>query len=59
MRKKEPDLWQAFAAVLLVAGALIAYRVGIFNAIAGLFVNHAITSMQDETKRQQEQQAKP
>ena len=54
MRKKEPDLKQAFAVALFIVGVLIAYRLGIFNAVAGLFVNHAISVTQEETKRQQE-----
>jgi hypothetical protein len=55
MPKREPDLKQFAAAIALMLATFIAYRVGIFDALGRLLVNHATTSMQREGERQQQQ----
>ena len=41
-------------AALLIAAAPVGMKLGVFNFFGRLLVNHALTSMQDETARQQQ-----
>jgi hypothetical protein len=48
----KPNLAQGLAGLALIVGALIAYQLGVFNAIGKLLVDHSINSTQREVERQ-------
>jgi hypothetical protein len=52
MASKDGKLWQGIGGLALIVGALVAYQLGVFNAIGRLLVNHSTSSMQREADRQ-------
>jgi hypothetical protein len=56
--RQKNSVAQALAGLILIVGALLAYQLGLLDAIGRLLVNHSTSSMQREVERQKAENQK-